>query len=117
MTAWLVLAAALQLLNSEELVRLKEGVVLADILMEGAIKVEEALHITAPDVDCVITSGTDGRHGENSLHYKGLALDFRTRDLTLGQQKIWLALCEEKLGEDWDIVLEKDHMHVEYDEK
>ncbi len=97
--------------------KLKSDVILHDTLMWGAIIVEECLAITAPEVACVITAGIDGQHMKDSLHYTGKALDFRTRDLFSGQQQIWVALCEEKLGPCWDVVLEKDHLHVEYDPK
>lgn len=113
----MALLLALQLLGDPETVEIKPGAQIADIMWEGAVKIEAALKIVAPDVDCVITSRFDGLHSENSLHYKGLALDFRTRDLTFGQQHIWVALCEEALGPHWDVVLEKDHLHVEFDPK
>lgn len=95
--------------------QIKPGVILNDRIWEAAIKIERALWIAAPDVPCVITSRWDGTHMEGSLHYEGQALDFRTRDLTAGQIHIWVALVEESLGEHWDVLLEKDHLHVEFD--
>ena len=67
--------------------------------------------------DCVITSASDGKHGLNSLHYKGQALDLRTRHLNgQGLQAVYHKL-KESLGEQFDVVLESDHIHVEWDPK
>jgi hypothetical protein len=68
-----------------------------------------------------ITSGDDGKHMINSLHYKGLAIDLRTRDLEGGSlgsiAKGIHAELKGLLGRDYDVVLEKDHIHLEYDPK
>ena len=67
--------------------------------------------------DCVITSASDGKHGQNSLHYKGQALDLRTRHINgQGLQAIYNKL-KESLGEQFDVVLEADHIHLEHDPK
>ena len=68
-------------------------------------------------VSCVITSGSDGKHGPNSLHYKGKALDFRTNNLRPEQvHPVYMAL-KEALGPQYDTVLESDHVHCEFDPK
>lgn len=62
----------------------------------------------------VVTSGDDSTHGKGSLHPKGLALDFRTKTLppTLrGQVRDEIA----RALPGFDVVLEVDHLHVEYD--
>jgi hypothetical protein len=64
-------------------------------------------------VEAVATSGKDGVHGRNSKHYEGLALDLRTWHV-LGKV---VELLKQTLGEGYDVVLEKDHIHVEYDPK
>ena len=65
--------------------------------------------------DCVITSANDSKHGPNSLHYKGQALDLRTRHLNgQGLQSVYHKL-KESLGEQFDVVLEADHIHIEFD--
>jgi hypothetical protein len=66
---------------------------------------------------CVITSGSDGDHMVGSLHYAGNALDYRTRAMTGVQQAALAKTCRERLGADFDVVLEADHLHVEYDPK
>jgi len=66
-------------------------------------------------LDTVITSGNDATHKKGSLHYKDRALDFRTR--TIPQERVAGLVKEIKifLGPQYDVVLEKDHLHVEYD--
>ena len=67
--------------------------------------------------EAVITSAKDRSHSPNSLHYKGLAVDIRTHgvdDVDLDRLRVHLA---EALGKSWDVVLESDHMHIEYDPK
>ena len=63
--------------------------------------------------ELVITSGKDGIHGTESLHYEGKAVDLRTWSVleTLVKQ------LKARLGPKYDVVLEKDHIHVELDPK
>lgn len=68
------------------------------------------------DVPCVVTSGTDGVHGEQSKHYTAEALDFRIRDLKPEQRDALVKLCQQRLGQGFDVVLEQNHLHVEYDD-
>lgn len=68
-------------------------------------------------ISCVITSGSDGKHGPNSLHYHGKALDLRTNNLRGPLvHPVYLAL-KEALGAQYDVVLEADHIHCEFDPK
>ena len=67
--------------------------------------------------ECCITSGDDGQHGANSLHPEGKALDFRTRTIPESYRHGVRACTDAALGGDYDVVLESDHMHVEYDPK
>lgn len=60
-----------------------------------------------------ITSGTDGDHGTSSLHPYGLALDFR---LPPNPQVVAKEMREE-LGCNYDVVVESNHIHAEYDPK
>lgn len=67
------------------------------------------------DVTLTITAGEDGEHMLGSKHYTGEALDVRRRNLsdqTLRQVVSRLAV---RLGPDYDIVLEADHIHIERD--
>ena len=66
----------------------------------------------------VITSGLDGLHSAGSVHYYGKAVDLRSRDLEGVQlpsetkDKI-AAKLRAVLGCCFDVVVEKDHIHVE----
>lgn len=62
-----------------------------------------------------ITSITDGKHSNGSLHYKGLAIDIRTRDLVGITAHHIAELIRNALGNDYDVVVEATHIHVEYD--
>ena len=64
--------------------------------------------------ELVITSTYEGGHSPGSLHYAGLAVDCRLP--RTGAVKLCRDL-QETLGKDFDVVLEKTHIHVEYDPK
>ena len=66
----------------------------------------------------VITSARDGIHSAGSLHYYGLAVDIRASEAWGYKYDEILALVdqlEDHLGDEYDVVLESDHIHVEYD--
>ena len=98
------------------MIRMKRGVVLFGehpslFEMILAVRVAYAKH----GKEVVITSGIDGTHSVKSLHYKGRALDFRTRHLTDGERVEVMADLRAALGDDYDVVFEGDHFHIEYD--
>jgi hypothetical protein len=64
--------------------------------------------------ELVITSTFEGTHGEGSLHYCNDAIDIRAPD---GHGVTANRRLKEALGKDYDVVLERDHIHVEYDPK
>jgi len=71
--------------------------------------------------ECVITSANDSTHSTLSLHYKGMALDFRTHDYP-GNKQALLTKIKTNLGQDFDVVLEalgepNEHLHLELDPK
>ncbi len=70
----------------------------ADWLMEGNL---------------VITSVSEGKHSAGSLHYVGHAFDMRLP----GDPDTFVADLKEALGDEFDVVLEGDHVHVEYQPK
>ena len=70
---------------------------------------------TDPYQELVVTSCTDGVHKVGSLHYEGLAVDLRSRDLTSAQRQAFLMRLREALGPEFDVILEKDHFHLEFD--
>ncbi len=67
--------------------------------------------------DCVLTACVDGRHTTGSLHYAGLAVDLRTRDVPAAELKDLLACIRDSLGPDYDVILEADHLHIEFQPK
>jgi len=66
---------------------------------------------------CTLTSGVDGQHSPRSRHYLGLAADFRTRDILVGTRTALRDAIASRLGQDFDVILESDHLHVEWDPK
>lgn len=77
----------------------------------------DEIHLKTVGREAIVTSGNDGKHMSTSLHYKGKAIDLRTKDL---HRKLIPKLADALrigLGKDWDIVVEKTHIHLEYDPK
>jgi hypothetical protein len=97
---------------------LKPGVRVAGLRPEILIAVVAAERVCAEmGVDCVITACVDGVHQAGSLHYCGLAVDLRSRDFRPGDLDKAIARIRQCLGADYDVVLENDHLHVEFDQK
>lgn len=75
------------------------------------------------NAQCIITSANDSKHGEHSLHYKGKALDLRTKHIRDGITKTAIInKIKESLGPQFDIVfesvgLDNEHLHIEFDPK
>lgn len=67
--------------------------------------------------DCIVTAGIDGSHSRGSIHYKGLAVDLRTRHIPAAEHPKVVAKLQERLGDEFDVVLEGDHIHLEWDPK
>lgn len=69
--------------------------------------------------EAIFTSGSDGKHSTGSEHYVGHALDWRTRHLPLETAKAIAADVKDRLGPDFDILLESapPHLHTEWDPK
>ena len=97
---------------------LKEGVRIHGIRPEmllGLIIVAQVYEYYG--YDCVITSVTDGTHSRGSLHYQGSAIDTRVNGIPTGKVNLITKKCKVIMGDDFDIVLEKDHIHFEYQPK
>ena len=97
----------------------KEGVKIAgarpEIIIAMTVADQVYKGITGREV--VITEVTGGKHGTGSLHYVGAAIDVRIRDLSkILVSRIVLQL-RECLGENYDVVLETDHIHIEFQPK
>ena len=97
--------------------KLKEGVTLEGAKPEliNGLAIADAVYMDIAERELVVTSIKDGKHSTNSLHYKGYAADFRTRDLEDGIAAQIVQELKKMLDKDFDIVLEGDHIHFEYD--
>tara|TARA_R110002020_G_scaffold15254_3_gene54517 strand:+ start:58 stop:357 length:300 start_codon:yes stop_codon:yes gene_type:complete len=98
--------------------RLKEGVRVKGIKPEilfAMIVCEQILQ--AHNLPLIITSATEGRHSNRSLHYCGEAFDFRTNHVARDLKPTVRDECQAALGNAFDVVLEASHMHVEHDPK
>ena len=102
----------------------KEGVrINGPHLYPEMTQITEAARTTAPETDdgkVWITSANDSKHGELSLHYKNRAFDIRIYNITGKvhfEAELWAARLALALGEEYDVVKEKDHIHIEWDPK
>lgn len=62
----------------------------------------------------IIKSTNEGSHMPSSLHYADLAIDIG-RPYPFEEYKIGEII--EMLGKNFDVVVEKDHIHIEFDPK
>lgn len=103
--------------------KLKLGVLLKDLtpqMVLAAIVIYDAFW--KHSAECIITSANDSGHSATSWHYKGRALDFRTKHVYEGYKAILVTDIKSDLGPNFDVVLEglgtdNEHLHVEYDPK
>ena len=89
----------------------------------------------------VITSATDDTHRTHSLHYVSRAVDIRYTGQRIGgivvsedlfhdiaerqerqqrqerQARFWAGRMRQQLGPDYDVLVEGDHIHAEWDPK
>jgi hypothetical protein len=96
--------------------QIKEGASLQglQLVMREALIAGDAIW-KGKNQELVVTSGTDGVHSAGSLHYYGLAVDFRTHYFTEPEKITVFNQLRNELPE-FDVVLEKTHIHVEYDQ-
>jgi hypothetical protein len=102
--------------------RLKPGVKLGSLTPQMALAAI-IVHFCYAErgAHCTITSANDGQHSTLSFHYKGNALDFRTKDFN-GNKTALVAEIKSRLGADFDVILEdlggnNEHLHLEFDQK
>lgn len=86
---------------------------LQPVMVFAVIVVDDAY--AARGLECVVTSGSEGRHMPKSLHYSGNALDFRILNVPPGMRDSLFSDIRSRLGVQFDVVVEKDHLHVEFD--
>jgi hypothetical protein len=103
---------------------LKEGVDINGAHFEPEIvRIIEVARETAPMMEkgtVWITSANDSEHSEGSLHFNDRAFDIRIKNIVgviefPQAARVWAERMQIALGDDYDVLLEKDHIHVEYD--
>ncbi len=65
--------------------------------------------------EIIVTEHKGGKHMPTSRHYYDAAVDLRIWDLT-EKEKCVLEM-RGAIGSEYDVVLESDHIHLEYDPK
>jgi hypothetical protein len=101
------------------MLQIKSGVKLCGLRPEMLVGILVAERILASgNVYCVITSVVDGKHGTGSLHYAGQAVDLRISEfVNPGDAGRAAVRIKAALGAEFDVVVESDHMHLEYQPK
>lgn len=95
---------------------LKDGVKLLGIKPEMCIAYMVAAEVYKRyNLSIVMTSCTDGKHGKHSHHYKGYAIDLRTRDTTPVIARDIARDIQLSLTSEFQVFWEKTHIHIEYD--
>jgi len=97
-------------------IELKESVVLSGVRPEmvvGLIAAEGVYSFYS--IPLVVTSVTDGSHGPHSRHRVGLGADLRTFNVPEDTIPEIVDDLKRVLGPHFDVVLESDHIHLEYD--
>lgn len=69
--------------------------------------------------DFVVTSCAEhsAAHSNASLHYAGSAFDCRIHHMLIKHHAEAVKMLKERLTDEFDVVLEKDHIHVEFQPK
>ena len=98
------------------MIKIKQGVDVRGL----HLKMWELIYLIEPlfkskHCDVVITSALDGNHSVNSLHYVGLAVDIRKRDLPFADELFNTIV--DILPDAYDSVNETTHFHFEYQPK
>lgn len=96
--------------------KIKDGVSMSGVRPEIAI----ALQIVEPILntygqETVVTSCMEGRHKRASAHYSGRAVDLRIWDIT--NKDKCMEYMQDALGRDYDVIMESNHIHLEFDPK
>lgn len=97
--------------------KFKDGVIHMDMspfLIDQYVIVDR-IHLEIVGREAICTSARDGEHMKGSKHYTGEAIDLRIHDMQPGNAKQVVKMMRKELGPDFDVVLEKNHIHWEYD--
>jgi hypothetical protein len=98
-----------------------------DVQINGAhfdpvmVRIIDVARETAPMMEkgkVWITSANDSKHMIGSKHFINRAFDIRIKNI-IGdvnfEARLWAERMQTELGDDYDVLLESDHIHVEFD--
>lgn len=88
----------------------------AEIALAAVVANEVWIESGRPE-GVTITSAKDGKHRDDSKHYIGDAIDLRTRYFTKSKIIKVAEKLRRRLTDEFDVVIEKTHIHVEFDPK
>ena len=100
--------------------QIKPGVKLGGVCPEMALACL-VIETTLRDYGAVVlTSALDGEHSDGSLHYRGRAVDIRSKHIAAHHKDIVLAALRRNLGMEFDVLLEgrgteNEHFHCEWE--
>lgn len=98
--------------------KIKSGVRILGICPEVllAASIAESVYLKY-SAEATITAGIDSKHSRASMHYAGRAIDLRINNVKQDQWSHLRQDLADSLGADFDVLLESDHIHVEYEPK
>jgi hypothetical protein len=105
--------------DESKMIRIKSGLTgcrihgLQPELILGLMVVKDVYDYIQQDV--IVTCISDSKHKNSSLHYVGFAADLSLP--SADKTSVVLDRLHINLGDDFDIVLEGDHIHVEFQPK
>ncbi len=100
-----------------------------DVRINGAhfdpvmVRIVDVARETAPMLEkgtVWVTSANDSEHMVGSLHFENRAFDIRTKNIIGDEQyeaRLWAERMQVGLGGNYEVLLERDHIHVEWDPK
>lgn len=102
--------------------RIKDGVDIRGLSTEILLGLQIAREVLGSyGIELVITAALDGKHRADSLHYRGKAVDIRSREIPPTIVRDVISDLKEALGKQFDVVDEtataSPHIHLEFDPK
>ena len=100
---------------------IKQGVKVQGLKEESLYALDQVTEVfTSYNYDCIMTAGRDKGHGNHSHHYKGHAVDIRSKHLPDDLKLEVLEAMRETLGLEYQCFFEGEgksweHFHIEYD--